>query len=320
MTLSVTFWGAGSFAQALASRVSPDTKSTTMWGRSEQSVRSSLAFVSTTTCVTQASQSDIWIFCVPAQALRSCLSNIRTIQPHRKPVLGMITCKGIERSSGMLMTEVFKEIFPNIPVAVLGGPNFASELLQGALSGMTIGTETIESFLLGEAIFDRSQICLQHVVSAEALSAWGALKNVAAVACGAVWGITQSYNTLCTFMAQAFVESTRWIEGHLSPEAAHVALSYGGFGDFVMTCTSQSSRNFRYGISLVDSSHTQGRSTAVPLVEGIESLYGILARNASLHLTLPFATTLECLLSQRIDPERWLQQLCASYPSSVLTQ
>lgn len=278
-----------------------------MWGRSEKSFRSSSSVTRATTCVAQASQSDIWIFCVPAQALRACLAHIQSIKMNKTPLICVVTCKGIERSSGMLMTEVLREFFPEVPVAVIAGPNFASELTQGAFSGMTIGTQIIENFALTSALFRQPQLCIQHVTCVDALSAWGALKNIAALGCGVLWGITKSHNTLCTFITQAFVQSKTWIETHINPDAQEAALSYGGLGDFVMTCTSQSSRNFRYGVSLA----MQDTKGIQELVEGVESLYGILARNAQSNITLPFATHLEHIVSQRSTSTEWLNHLCS---------
>lgn len=277
-----------------------------MWGRSEKSFRSSSLVDLTTTCVAEASHSDIWIFCVPAQALRSCLAYIKSAKIDKTPLICISTCKGIERSSGMLMTEVLRQIFPEVPVAVIAGPNFASELTQGAFSGLTIGTQTIENFVLTSALFQKPQLHTQHVMHPDALGAWGALKNISALGCGVLWGLTQSHNTVCTFTTQAFVQSKTWIEAHIDAGAQAAAFSYGGLGDFVMSCTSQSSRNFRYGVFLA----TQKKETSQELVEGVESLHGLLARNAQCHAVLPFATYLEHIVSQRSRPEAWLNQLC----------
>jgi glycerol-3-phosphate dehydrogenase (NAD(P)+) len=307
VTPSVTFWGAGTFAHALASCIAPHVKKIVMWVRSEKSFRSSSFVDRTTMCVAEASRSDIWIFCVPAQALRSCLTHIKSVKMERTPLICISTCKGIERSSGMLMTEILRHFFPKVPVAVIAGPNFASELTGGAFSGFTIGTQTIENFVFTSALFQKTQIHTQHVIHPDALSAWGALKNISALGCGVLWGLTQSHNTVCTFTTQAFVQSKTWIEEHIDAGAEAAALSYGGLGDFVMSCTSQSSRNFRYGVFLA----TQEKETPQNLVEGVESLYGILARNAQRHTVLPFATHLEHIVSQRIRPEAWLNQLCS---------
>lgn len=286
-----------------------------MWGRSEKSFRSSSAIVRTTTCVAEASQSDIWIFCVPAQALRPCLAHIQSLQVSSTPHMALLTCKGVERSSGMLMTEIFREFFPETPVAMIAGPNFASELSQGAFSGLTIGTETRDHFFLAAALFRQPRLHLQHVLSSNALSAWGALKNVSALACGILWGMTKSHNTLCTFITQAFMQSKTWVEAHLGASSQEASLSYGGLGDFVMSCTSQSSRNFRYGIFLATQSHEGGSEATQELVEGIESLYGILARSACSGIALPFAISLEQIISRSSRAEHWLHTLCNFSPT-----
>ena len=63
--------------------------------------------------------------------------------------------------------------------------------------------------------------------------------------------MTCSKNTQATYLSQAFSQFAQWISAHIPDHnksgTSMSALTYGGIGDFFMTCTSEASRNFSYG-------------------------------------------------------------------------
>jgi len=83
----------------------------------------------------------------------------------------------------------------------------------------------------------------------------GAVKNVLAIACGVVDGAGLGLNARAALIARGFAEMTRF--GVARGARAETLAGLSGLGDLVLTCSSESSRNFRLGVGL-----GQGRSLA----------------------------------------------------------
>ncbi|ETZ07657.1 glycerol-3-phosphate dehydrogenase [NAD(P)+] [Holospora obtusa F1] len=304
MSKGVTFWGAGRFSSALASCVNFKDSNVFMWGREKtfflpDGVKK--FFVS----VEEAAQSgDIWIFCIPSQALRSCFLRIKE-STSVVPRIIVLSCKGIEEKTGDLMTEISEFFFPSSVQVVFGGPNFAEDLIKNNISGMTIATHCLKSFDEIFSIFSKSCLLIEHFDFPHILSAWGALKNVAAIGCGLLSQVSSSKNTQSTYLCKIFSQSIRWIVSHILNDGQDGAWTYGGIGDFFMTCTSKASRNFLYGKNFCCDSSLEPDQ----LVEGLKSLQGILIRNERYKLELRFAQNIKQILEEKPHKSSWLSRL-----------
>ena len=140
MKSAVTLWGAGSFSAALVSCLCYKKTQIYVWTREESSSSCSASLSSFLVSLRSAAESSkIWIFCVPAQALRYFLRRIKESTPVHPRVI-VLACKGIETCTGYLMSEIVEQFFPSVSQVVIAGPNFASELLAQHLSGITCAT------------------------------------------------------------------------------------------------------------------------------------------------------------------------------------
>ncbi|GAJ46526.1 glycerol-3-phosphate dehydrogenase [NAD(P)+] [Holospora elegans E1] len=305
MLEGVTFWGAGAFSAALASCiVSEKSKNIFVWGRKDSSFHPLSSCYNSVFSIEEAAKNgDVWFFCVPAQSLRSCFERIKettSVQPR----IIVLTCKGIESNTGALMPEISEYFFPGVPRVVLGGPNFAAGVMRKDISGVTLATYCQRSFGEVFELFSRSCLRIEYYSSANAVSAWGALKNVAALGCGLLAQVASGENTQSTYLCQIFSQAIEWISSHVLENGHASAWTYAGIGDFFMTCTSKSSRNFLYGKNF-----TSPLSPSNQLVEGLGSLQGILVRNKQYHLRLKFVEALEEIFKGTICKNIWLSKL-----------
>ncbi len=76
----------------------------------------------------------------------------------------------------------------------------------------------------------------------------GALKNVIAIACGVCIGAGLGESARAALMTRGFAEMQRFAQARGARPETLAGLS--GFGDLALTCTSDQSRNFRYGLAL----------------------------------------------------------------------
>lgn len=185
------------------------------------------------------------LVCVPTQKLRALLDLHGAVLANR-PLIAC--CKGIELSTGLSPTRVIAEMIPSAKPAVLTGPSFASDIAKGLPTALTLACDDAA---LGEAL--QAQISTPNlriyrttdVIGAEL---GGALKNVMAIACGAAMGAALGESARAALMTRGFAEMQR-IATALGAKSDTLS-GLSGFGDLTLTCSSDQSRNFRFGFSL----------------------------------------------------------------------
>ena len=81
---------------------------------------------------------DALLMVAPAQHLRSVSE---TLAPHISKGMPVVICsKGIEESTGKLLTEVLGETLPEARLAVLSGPTLAGEIARGQPTAVTLAS------------------------------------------------------------------------------------------------------------------------------------------------------------------------------------
>ena len=183
---------------------------------------------------------------VPAQFVRSVLKEVKKYLSDG--VILVLCAKGIEQSSGRLMTEVVSEIMPKSPLVVLSGPTFAREVALGLPSAVTIASkyQQITKRLLrviGQPTF--RPYASRDIAGAEI---GGALKNVFAIACGITIGRKMGDNARAALITRSLSEMVRYGESYGAERTTMMGLC--GLGDLILTCSSTQSRNLSLGIAL----------------------------------------------------------------------
>lgn len=197
---------------------------------------------------------------VPAQAMRGLLSGLAALMP---PAARLVLCaKGIERSTGKLLSEVAAELLPATPVAALSGPSFATDVARGLPTAVTVAAR--DEALAAElaALFSSPAFRCYSSDDLVGVEIGGALKNVLAIAAGAVAGAGLGASAQAAMVTRGFVELRRVAAAFGAMPETVMGLS--GLGDLVLTCGSPQSRNFSYGAALGRGESLEGR----PLAEG----------------------------------------------------
>jgi len=238
---------------------------------------------------TSFSGADLVILAVPAQASRAALAGLSL---DGVPVV--LTAKGLEQGSLKRQSEVLAEAMPGAIPYVLSGPSFAADVAAGRPTAVTLAgdddaaTEAIAAALAGPtfrpyAAGDRIGVELA-----------GALKNVYALAAGAVDGAQLGASARAALIARAFAELSRIIPAFNG--RAETLMGLAGLGDLTLSCTSTQSRNYRHGVAL-----GRGEPQEASLAEGVFTapVAQLLARTASVEAPLIDAVNL--LLSGNVD-------------------
>lgn len=253
--------GAGAWGTALAQLSATAGCDVRLWAREDEVVTSIneksenemfLAGVTLeSSIVATADLADIsgmdFIFVVvPAQFVRPVLIELK---PHISENAAIVLCaKGIEQSTGKLMSDVVTELLPKSPLVVLSGPTFAREVAEGRPSAVTIAskyqrvTERL-SDAIGQPTF--RPYASRDVIGAEI---GGALKNVFAIACGITTGKNMGDNARAALITRSLSEMVRFGEKYGAERSTMMGLC--GLGDLILTCSSPQSRNMSLGIAI----------------------------------------------------------------------
>jgi len=251
---------------------------------------------------------DALLAVTPAQHMRAVLGRLADCA---KPVV--LCSKGIEEASGMLLHDVAREVCPGASIAVLSGPTFAHEVARGLPTAVTLAAEDPA---VAERLRDRlASPAFRIYVSDDVAGAeiGGAVKNVLAIACGAVEGKGLGQNARAALIARGFAEMTRF--GLACGARRETLAGLSGLGDLVLTCTSTSSRNYSLGKGL-----GEGRSATKLLADRRTVAEGaftapVLARLArERSIDMPIVDAVDALIGGRANIDEVLSALLARPP------
>ena len=317
--------GGGSWGTALASLTARDGMATTLWARNADVVAAinehhdntvylpgiplPETLTATTDLAAALAAADAVIFVIPAQYARENLAEMRRMTGG-KPLPVALCCKGIERGTGALMTEVIAQAWPEAIPAVLSGPSFAADVARGLPTAVTLAcadqpsgerwTQTIRAPHFRPYLTN-------DMIGAEL---GGAVKNVLAIACGVVEGKGLGESARAALMARGFAEFQR-LGVALGADAQTMA-GLSGLGDLILTCSSRQSRNMSLGYEI-----GQGR-TAQEIIaerqtvsEGAASAGPLMKLAAEAGVDMPICAAVAELVEGRIDVDQAILGLLA---------
>jgi glycerol-3-phosphate dehydrogenase (NAD(P)+) len=160
----------------------------------------------------------------------------------------VLSAKGLETGTLRRQSEILIEAAPGAIPLALSGPSFAEDLAAGRPTAVTLaaaGIERAEQVAAALAGPGFRPYASDDLVGVELC---GGLKNVYALACGAVEGAGLGASARAGIVARAFAEMGRLV-GALGGKPATVG-GLAGLGDLTLSCTSPQSRNYRFGMAL----------------------------------------------------------------------
>ena len=251
---------------------------------------------------------DALVLAVPAQTLRPFAEAIRTALPLAAPVV--IAAKGIEISTGLLPSDVLGELLPGCSLAILSGPNFASEVARGLPSASTLACSDAA---IGAALVQRlGRPTFRPYLSDDVTGAQigGAVKNVLAIACGIVIGRKLGDNARAALITRGLAEMTRL--GLALGAKRETLMGLSGLGDLVLTCSGTQSRNLSLGIALgAGQSLEQIMGARRTVAEGVHTAQAIEALAGKYGVDMPICAAVDAVLHKDAGIDAALAALLA---------
>jgi glycerol-3-phosphate dehydrogenase (NAD(P)+) len=312
----IAILGAGSWGTALALNLCRrDDHAITLWAHTPAHAEAMLAerenrrylpgfdlpeSLSVTASLTEALRSaEIVLLVVPSQHLRAALV---TAAPLLRPGAMLLSAaKGIEDKSLLRMTEVIAEVLgPRAEahaIGVLSGPSFAQEVAAGRPSAVTVALPSNEDAESAQAHLSTESLRVYRNTDVVGVELGGALKNVIAIAAGAVAGLELGHNSQAALITRGIAEITRLALACGGRRETLAGLA--GVGDLVLTCTGGLSRNRFVGQEL-----GRGRALAEivasldgKVAEGVRTTHAALGLAAKHGVEMPIASEVEAVLS-----------------------
>jgi glycerol-3-phosphate dehydrogenase (NAD(P)+) len=246
----------------------------------------------------QAAEADIVILAVPAQSSRAALAALDPALLVGRPVV--LSAKGLETGTLDRQSEILLDMAPEAIPFVLSGPSFAADVAAGRPTAVTLaGDDANQTSALAAALAGPSfrPYAADDRIGVEIA---GALKNVYALAAGAIEGAGLGASARSALIARAFAEMARMVSAMGGSAATLTGLA--GLGDLTLTCTSVQSRNYQFGMAL-------GRGQSVEniiaggagLAEGVATTPVAEALAKSLDVEAPLIAAVHAVLSGQAD-------------------
>ena len=186
---------------------------------------------------------EIIFLSVPSSAFRDTLKQLKgTIS---QDTILVSTAKGIEYPSLKSMGKIIEEYFSEDYVA-LSGPNFASEMILNLPTVSNIASNNIDYAKRVKEVLATDQFKVKVIDDVLGLEICGVIKNINAIANGICEGMKVNENARYGVLTKGFNESIEIVKSIGGNPAT--AIEYCGFGDLVLTSTSNESRNHTLGM------------------------------------------------------------------------
>lgn len=326
--LNITVFGAGAWGTAVAAHMAL-AHDVVLWGRDEsvlQSIGSKhenpryLAGISLTPALnvqadfTLAAKHSLgqanalWVLGTPMGALRSTLETLLSIAPLEQWPHMVWLCKGLEVGTGMLPHQVVESVLGQPYGGALTGPSFAAEVARGLPCALTAASadEATRQAMVNAAHHGALRVYeLDDLVGAEV---GGAVKNIMAVATGICDGMQLGLNARAALITRGMAEIKRLAVAMGAQAETLNGLS--GFGDLILTCTGDLSRNRRVGLMLAQGKNLDDVLNDLGQVaEGVKCAPVVLQAAKEFGVDMPITKAINAVLFDGLKPAQGLMSL-----------
>ncbi len=256
--MKITILGVGAYALALSKILIENKNEVTIWTQFEEEKEELLktkkssklkgfkldSKVNITTNLEESiSFSKLIIIAIPTQFISDVCKKINKYIKNDQHIC--IASKGIEQEKCLFIHEIVKEQIKTKKIAVISGPSFAIDLINNIPVGLSIASKNTNTIKVIEEAFLNDYFVLNKTNDIIGVEICGSVKNIIAIASGIIDGLGYPISTKATFITKSLNDIKGLI--NLLGGSNKTILSYAGFGDILLTCTSEKSRNYSFG-------------------------------------------------------------------------
>ncbi len=223
----------------------------------------------------------------------------------------VLTSKGIEQNSGMVLPEVVLDVLgPQFEKSVcsFSGPSFAEEVSQNLPTSVVAGAYNPEVAARVADAFTTPFLRVYPNRDIKGVAFGGSLKNIIAIACGISDGLKLGTGARAALMTRGLHEIVKLAKHYGAKQETLYGLS--GMGDLFLTCSSSTSRNYSFGMLLSQGrSPTDAKKSIEMVVEGAYTAVSAVQLGKQANIELPISETVLQILEGKLHPKEAVQYL-----------
>lgn len=280
--------GAGKWGSAIADLISQQ-REVLLYSRSSK--KSWHKNVKVTDNLHQVLDSQYLFVAIPAQQVRSFFEQVEGISEDTVIVL---CSKGIDLSTGRLLSDIVGNMLSRNIICVLSGPNFSGEVKNKVLTISTISCNNLQVAKDIGQIYGTEYFRFFPNDDIISTQIFGALKNVLAIACGVVRGLEMGENAVASVLTVGIDEIVE-VAKEFGAKKIEI-ISPAGIGDIFLSCNSSTSRNNDFGLLLA-----KGQDVEPGIViEGQHSILALAKHYSDMVQRLPLLSFVHQLVTKQL--------------------
>lgn len=254
---------------------------------------------------------DLVVLTVPSQFMRGVLSKLKESNISGNRFVS--AAKGIENGTLKRMSEVITECLGKQKLAVLTGPTIALEVAKSSPTNAVIASDDEELAKDAQGIFLTDYFRIYTSDDIIGVELGGSLKNIIAIAAGALDGLGCGTNAKAALLTRGLVEIVRLGVAMGAKRETFYGLS--GLGDLTTTCVSQYSRNRWLGEEIGRGKKlTDILKETDMVVEGVATAKSAYDLAKKYNVEMPITTEIFKVLYENKDPKVAVRDLMTRSP------
>jgi glycerol-3-phosphate dehydrogenase (NAD(P)+) len=248
-------------------------------------------------------EKDLIVEAVTSAGIRQVFQSVKQIHIPNCPIV--ITSKGIEQNTGLLLTDVVTEVLGEehrSKIGVLSGPSIAIEVLKGHPT--TVVCSGFDPLVIAfiQEVFSTPTFRVYPNFDVNGVELGGALKNIIAIACGVSDGLGFGDNAKAALMTRGLhgIRKLAVLKG-CKPETLN---GLAGMGDLCVTCLSKFSRNYQFGRLIAEGlTPDQAKKKIGMVVEGTYTCLSAIQLAKKADIELPITESVYKIVFENMTPQ-----------------
>ena len=281
--MKVTILGTGAYGLALSKILVENKNDVVMWTTFEVEKKELLEtkksskldgfklddnVVITTDLKESIKDSNLIVIAIPTAFVTNVCKELKKyIKPNQHIC---IASKGIEQDTCLFIHDMIKKQIKTKNIGAISGPSFAVDLVKKVPVGLAVASKSKKTLNIIRDVFSNDHFKLYPTNDIIGIEVCGAVKNIIAIASGMIDGMGYPISTQALLITQSLHDIKVLI--HSLGGSKNTILSFAGFGDILLTCTSEKSRNYTLG-KLIGSSASKEEIDKYKNEITVEGLY-----------------------------------------------
>ena len=256
--MKVTILGTGAYGLALSKILVENKNEVVMWTTFEEEKKELLetkkssklkgfklddSVVITTDLKESIENSRLIVIAIPTAFVTDVCKNLKKYIKSNQHIC--IASKGIEQGTCLFIHDMIKKQINTKLIGAISGPSFAVDLVKKVPVGLAVASKSKKTREIIMKAFCNDHFKLYPTTDIIGIEVCGSVKNIIAIASGMIDGMGYPISTQALLITQSLHDIKALI--HALGGSKKTILSFAGFGDILLTCTSEKSRNYTFG-------------------------------------------------------------------------